>query len=222
METGTDQKEEILNHTYLEKGDYEVKLGLIVRNNKTGVIREACAVKPVKILRDKTEKAEFDKREIKPCPVINILDYDQAKTSNMFSAEKNISQDVVYRVEIKNSKIRLAHDDKAFTNLPAKYAVKENYLPGEKIYSYSIDEEPSLMATYPTFSEITGLGFELTRIIQVSIDDPAAKELNNLEKVFGVSTDVFFRKNDFSLTDAGTQLLDLVLGFLSKYPAFET
>ena len=218
---GDRSKGEILKHTYLEKGDYEVKLGLIVRNSKTGVIREACAVKPVKIFSDKTQKAAFDNREIKPAPVINILDYDQAKTYNVFSAEKNVSQDGAYRVEITNSKIRLAHDDKAFKNLPVKYAVKENYLPGEKVYSYSIDEEPNLMATYPTFNEILGLGFEQTRVIQVNIDDPAAKELNNLEKVFGVSSDVFFRKNDFSLTSAGTQLLDLVLGFLSKYPALK-
>ena len=218
---GDRSKGEILKHTYTEKGDFDVKLGLIVRNNKTGIIREACVVKPVKIFRDKTEKAEFDKREIKPVPVTDIFDYDQAKTDNMFSAEKNVTQDVAYRVEITNSKIRLAHDDKAFNNLPVKYYVKENYLPVEKVYSYSIDEEPNLMATYPTFNEISGLGFDQARVIQVRIDDPASKELINLEKVFGTSTDVFFRKNDFSLTSEGTQLLDLVLGFLAKYPALK-
>jgi len=214
-------KGEILNHTYLEKGDYEVKLGLTVRNNETGVIHEACAVKPIKIFSDKMEKAAFDKREIKPAPVNNILDYDQAKTGNMHSAEKYVTQDVAYKVEIINSKIRLAHDDKAFKNVPVKYAIKEEFLPGEKVYSYSIDEETSLMATYPTFNEISGLGFEQARVIQVTIDDPATKELNNLKKGFGVSSDVFFRKNDFGLTSAGTQLLDLVLGFLSKYPALK-
>jgi outer membrane protein OmpA-like peptidoglycan-associated protein len=214
-------KGENLKHTYLEKGDYEVKLGLIVRNNKTGVIRQTCAIKPVKIFSDKTEKSAFDNRERKPAPVINILDYDQAKTDNMFSAEKNVTQDVAYRVEITNSKIRLAHDDKAFKDIPVKYTVKEEYLPGLKVYSYSIDEESSLMATYLTFSEISGLGFGQARVIQVNIDDQAAKELNNLEKVFGVSSDLLFRKNDFTLTSAGTQLLDLVLGFLSKYPALK-
>jgi outer membrane protein OmpA-like peptidoglycan-associated protein len=218
---GNRSKGEILKHTYLEKGDYEVKLGLIVRNNETGVIHEACAVKPIKIFSDKMEKAAFDTREIKPAPVIDILDYDHAITKNVYSAEKYVAQDVAYRVEIINSKIRLAHDDKAFKNVPVKYAIKEGFLPGEKVYSYSIDEEPSLMATYPTYNEISGLGFEQARVIQVTIDDPAAKELNNLEKVFGVSSDVFFRKNDFSLTSAGTQLLDLVLGFLSKYPALK-
>jgi outer membrane protein OmpA-like peptidoglycan-associated protein len=212
---------ETLKHVYAEKGDYEVKLGLIVRNNKTGIISEACSVKPIKILGDKAEKAEYDKREVKPAPVPDIFSYDQAKTENMFSAEKSLSQDVTYRVEIINSKLRLAHDDKAFRDLPLKYALKENYLPNEKVYSYSIDEEASLMATYPTFNEISGLGFDRARVIQAVIDDPAARELNNLERVFGVSSDIFFRKNDFSLTPEGTQLLDLVLGFLSKYPSLK-
>jgi outer membrane protein OmpA-like peptidoglycan-associated protein len=209
---------EILKHTYLEKGDYEVKLGLFARNNETGVIYEACALKPIKIFSDKMEKAAFDYREIKPAPIINILDYDHAITENIYSAEKSALQDIAYRVEIINSKIRLAHDDKVFKNVPIKYSIKEGFLPGEKVYSYSIDEELSLMATYPTYNEITSLGFGQARVILVNIDDPAAKELNNLEKVFGVSSDVYFRKNDFSLTSAGTQLLDLILGFLSKYP----
>ena len=54
-----------------------------------------------------------------------------------------------------------------------------------------------------------------------NLEDPAARELNNLKRVFGTSTDTFFRKNAFRLTSAGTQLLDLVLGFLSKYPALK-
>jgi outer membrane protein OmpA-like peptidoglycan-associated protein len=39
--------------------------------------------------------------------------------------------------------------------------------------------------------------------------------------VFGVSADSFFKKNSYSLASEGTQLLDLVLGFLSKYPALK-
>jgi outer membrane protein OmpA-like peptidoglycan-associated protein len=215
---GNRSKGDITKHAFLEKGDYEVKLGLIVRDNKSGLIHEACAVKPIKVLGDKMEKSAFDKREIKPAPVIDIRNYDHAIIGNMYSAEKNSIQDMAYRVEIINSKIRLAHDDRAFKNVPVKYSIKEGFLPGEKVYSYSVDEELSLMSTYPTYNEIFGLGFEQARVVMVNIDDPAAKELNNLEKVFGVSSDVYFRKNDFSLTSAGTQLLDLVLGFLSKYP----
>jgi outer membrane protein OmpA-like peptidoglycan-associated protein len=215
---GNRAESEILSHTYLEKGEYDVKLGLIVRNRNTGIIYEACSVKPLKIFSDKLEKAEFDNREVKPAPLINLFDYDYATTGDMYSAEKYLTQEAVYRVEIANSKIRLKSDDNIFKNVPKKYIVKEEFMPREKDYSYTIDEELSLMATYPTYNEITGLGYSNARIIGLNIEDPACRELNNLKRVFGVSADTFFRKNAFSLTTEGTQVLDLILGFLSKYP----
>ncbi|NTV80246.1 MAG: hypothetical protein HGA24_02325, partial [Candidatus Aminicenantes bacterium] len=130
-------------------------------------------------------------------------------------AEKYINQDVVYRVEIVNSKIKLKPDDNVFKNVPKKYKIKEEYLTAEKHYSYTINEELSLMAAYPAFNEIAGLGFPGARIIALNIEDPASREINNLKRVFGVSADAFFRKNAFSLTSEGTQVLDLVLGFLA-------
>lgn len=206
------------NHTYIEKGDYEVKLGLIVRNNKTGNIKEACSIQPVKIFGDKLAKAEYDRKEKSPAPIINILDYDYAVANNIYSAEKLINQDMVYSVEIVNSKTKLASNDKAFKNLPVKFRIKEEYQPGENLYSYLIDEELSLMATYPAYNEITNLGYANARVIAYTPEDPATRELNNIKRVFGVSSDTFFKKNSNSLASEGTQVLDLVLGFLSKYP----
>ncbi len=212
-------KGEKLNHTYLKKGDYEVKLGLIVRDGKTGLIKEACVIQPVRIFSDKLAKAEFDKREIKPEPVINVSEYDHAKINNLFSAEKNVNQNVVYRVEIVNSSTKLTLNNKVFTNVPVKYRIKEEFLHGEKLYSYFIDEEINLMATYPSYNEITNLGYTNARVITFKLEDAAAIELNNLKFVFGVSADIFFGNNNYNLTSSGTQLLDLVLGFMSKYPA---
>ena len=215
---GTRSKGEILNHSYFEPGDYDVKLGLIVRNSRTGEIKEACAEKPVKIFSSKLEKAEFDGRKITPDPVINILDYDYAAPQNMYSAEKYISQDAVYRVEIAVSKMKMKPDAEVFKKIPSKYSIKEEFIPGEKHFSYFIAEELSLMAAYPSYNEITGLGYPDARIVAVNIEDPPSRELNNLMRVFGVSSDTFFRKNALSLTSEGTQVLDLVLGFLTKYP----
>ena len=218
---GDRSKGEKLNHTYFEKGDYEVKLGVVVRNDKTGIIKEACAIQPVKIFSDKLAKTEFDRREIKPAPVIDILDYDYAIAKDVYSADKINNQDIVYRLELVNSKTKLASNDKAFRNLPAKFRIKEEFLPGENLYRYVIDEELTLMATYPSYNEISNLGFTNARVIAYTLEDPATKELNNLKRVFGVSADSFFKKNSYSLASEGTQLLDLVLGFLSKYPALK-
>ena len=218
---GNRSEGEKLSHTYFGKGDYEVKLGLIVRNKKTGIIKEACSILPVRIFSDKFEKNSYDKREVKPDPLINVLEYEYALPAKMYSSENYINQDVVYRIEIISSKWKLAHDDKLFKNVPAKYSIKEEFFPVQKSYSYTISEELSIMAAYPSFIEITSLGFTNARVIAYNLEDPAAQELNNLRRVFGSSTDTFFRKNDSGLTSAGTQLMDLVLGFLSKYPALK-
>ena len=218
---GNRSEGEKLSHSYLSKGDYEVKLGLIVRNKKTGVIKEACSILPVRIFSDKLEKNSYDKREVKPAPLINVLEYEYALPAKMYSSENYINQDVVYRIEIINSKRKLAPDDKLLKNVPKKYSIKEEFFPEQNSYSYTIAEELGIMATYPSFSEITSLGYTNARVIAYNLEDPAARELNNLKRVFGTSTDTFFRKNDSGLTSAGTQLMDLVLGFLSKYPALK-
>jgi outer membrane protein OmpA-like peptidoglycan-associated protein len=210
-----------LNHTYFEKGDYEVKLGVIVRNNKTGIIKEVCAIQPVRIFSDKLAKTESDKKTKSPVPIINILDYDYALISNIYSAEKLNSQDIVYSVEIASSKTKLASNDKAFKNLPVKFRIKEEFLPRENLYSYLIDEELSLMATYPAYNEITTLGYSNARVVAYIPEDPATRELNNMKRVFGISADAFFKKNSYTLASEGTQLLDQILGFLSKYPTLK-
>lgn len=206
------------NHVYSIKGDYDVKLGLVVRNSRTGYIQQACVVQPIRIFNDKLEKSSFDKREIKPLPLTDVFDYDHAFAENIFSAERSNNPDLVYRVEIVNSKTRLEPGNEIFKKVPVEFKIKEEYLPGEKKYSYFIAEELSLMAAYPAYNEIANLGYGAARVLTYTLVDPAERELNNLKRVFGVSTDIFFGMNNYSLTSAGTQLLDLVLGFMSKYP----
>jgi outer membrane protein OmpA-like peptidoglycan-associated protein len=210
-----------ISHEFTSKGDYIVKLGLIVRNDKTGVIQNACVTKPIKVFDNKQSKSEFDAIPVKPAPRINVFDYDHAYISDLFSAEKEYSKDMVFDVEILTSKTRLGPDNAAFKNIPSRYTLREIYFPDKKTYSYVVDEEISLMATYPSYNDISDVGFKNARIITYTLESPAARELNNLKRVFGLSADAFFKKNDFSLTSAGTQILDLILGFLSKYPALK-
>lgn len=217
---GTRTTGETLEHIFNEKGDFDVKLGVIVRNPKTGVIHQACALKPVTIFGNANEKKAFDNRVKASDPLLNVIDYDHAIARNIYSAEDN-NQDILYRIEIINSKLKLSPDDEMLKNVPDKFTVKEDYVPGQKSYSYTIAEELNLMATYPSFNEISNLGFTNARVIAIMPEDPAVKELNNLKRIFGVSADQFFGQNNYTLTSAGTQLLDLILGFMSKYPALK-
>lgn len=215
---GSRTEGEAVDHSFEKKGDYRIQLGLIVRNNKTGIIREACASRTIKVFDNEQEKTAFDKIPARAEPRMNIFDYDHAFIENRFSVEKDYNQDVIFIVEAVSSKMRLDPDNKLLKNIPSKYIVKEIFLPSEKLYSYIIGEELNLMATRPAFEELAELGYTNAKIRAYVPDDPATRELNNLKKVFGVSADNFFRKNENNLSSAGTQILDLVLGFLSKYP----
>lgn len=209
---------ESVDHSYEKKGDYEVQLGLIVRNKETGIIREACASKPIRVFENIQEKTAFDKVPVRPEQRLNIFDYDHAFIDSRYSVEKDYNQDVVFMVEALSSKMKQDPDSKALKDIPHKFKVKEVYIPSDKLYSYVVSEEMSLMAVRPAFEEISALGFNNARVRPFTLEDPAAKELNNLKKVFGVSADSYFRRNDISLSPEGTQFLDLILGFLSKYP----
>ena len=216
---GNYSKDGSTQHIYPDKGDYDVRLGLIVRNENTGVIREVCSVKPIKVFSSTAEKEAFDRQSAEPAPVVDIFDYDQAVTSNVWSAENSLNEFIAYRLEVLRSKTKLEKTDEAFRRLPDKYTLRENFLSGESEFSYTIAEEHTLMANYPSYSEISKLGFTEAKVYPVVVEDPAERELNNLEKVFGVSTDFLFVRNTQTLSSAGTQLLDLVLGFMGKYPS---
>ena len=209
---------ESVRHKFKVKGEYEVKLGLILRQDKSKKIFEACSSKRIMIFPNNSEKTNFDASLKKPEEKINIFNYDHAFIKNLYSAEKEYNQDVVFQVEILSSKTRLSFNNKAFANVPKKYLIREVLQRADSSYSYIVDEERNLMDTYPTFNELIVLGFKNTRIRSFVLADPAAKELITLKKVFGVSTDVLFKQNDINLSSAGTQLLDLIMGFMAKYP----
>jgi len=207
----------IVSHLFKEKGVYNIKLGLILREEKTGKIFDACTSKHLSVFNDNREKTAFESQAIVPLPITNISAYDHAFIGNMYSAEQGFNQDVVFDVEILASKTRLGLGNDIFNNVPKKYLLKEIMLPADKMFHYIIAEEMNLMATYSTFNEITDHGYKETKIRAVVLEDQASKELNNLKKVFGVSADVFFMPNDFTLSSKGTQMLDQIIGFMAKY-----
>jgi len=95
--------------------------------------------------------------------------------------------------------------------------VKEVMERKDNTYSYIVAEEMNLMDLYPAYNRFLDLGYKDATIKPFILDDQAARELNNLKKVLGVSADALFRPDESSLSSAGTQLLDLIIGFMAKY-----
>ena len=62
------------------------------------------------------------------------------------------------------------------------------------------------------------MGFKDARIKTTLLLDPAEKELNILKKVYGLSADAFFVKNDYRISLGAYPLLDQITGLMNKYP----
>ena len=210
-----------VSHAYKAKGEYEVSLGIIGQNEKTKMIFNACTSKKIRVFDNNQDKKTYDILAKPPDSIPNIFNYDHVFVKDMYSVDKELHLDVVFHVEILTSKTRLNLDNIIFNNVPKKYTLREIRLKNENLFSYVIDEEMNFMSTYATYNEIVDLGYTDTKIRSFVLEDPASRELNNLKKVFGVSTDEFFNFNDFTLTSKGTQLLDQVIGFMLKYPLIQ-
>jgi len=208
---------EKVRHAFRESGQYDIQLGLIVRNGQSGKIFEAGSTVRINVFGTHIEKINFEAGQKTVPAVNNVTSYDHAFISNEYNAEKTFSQDVVFQVEVLSSGTRLGIDNSFFSKVPKEYEVKELLDTKDSTYSYIISEEMTLMDLYPIYNKILDLGYKDARIKPFVLDDPAARELNNLKKVLGVSADALFKAGDTNLSSAGTQLLDLIIGFMAKH-----
>jgi outer membrane protein OmpA-like peptidoglycan-associated protein len=73
------------------------------------------------------------------------------------------------------------------------------------------------MDTYIAYKELENEGYKDVRIKVEVLKDPAAKEIYNIKKIFGTSTDSYFDSYN-RLTSNAYLLLDQIIKILNKYP----
>jgi len=216
---GTRLLGESVKHSFKEKGEYLVNLGLSLRDS-AGIVRNTGVTKKIIVFNDMQEKGFLPKDASVKDPLPDIRTYSNAVIKTQFSAETEVSKEAVFQVELISSKIKIGVTSNLFRNVPKKYTVREIYDQDTGIYSYIIDQQMNLMATYITYKEISGYGFKNVRANISILKDPAAKELNSLKKIFGVSTDSYFDKNN-RLTSNAYLMLDQVVKIMNKYPGIK-
>lgn len=206
-----------VKHKFEIPGEEEVKLGVIIKEKNTGIISQRSVSKNITVVNTNQEAESHASRIKKSLPEINIHDYDHAVITNVYSAEKDIAQGAVFHVEIMTSRTRLGIDASVFKNIPSKYELKEIYNPNENIFSYIVDREMDLMATLIAYNDMIALGYKSTRVRTYVLENPAEKEIHNLKKIFGLSSDIYF-DNFNRLTSSGYLILDQIVRILEKYP----
>ena len=208
-----------ITHVFTEKGKFQIRLGLILKKNNSNKIKEVCVSRILNVFSNSTERDAYLKgsKNITPeFPEINK--YKHAIIDSLYSAKNDLQNSAVYQVMIFQSKIRNDITSNIFENIETQYTVKEIFHSNENFYSYIIDEKAIFMDAYPALQDAIDMGFNDARIITFIHTDPAEKELNNIKRVYGTSTDTLFEKNDFIISLGGFPMLDQIALMMKKYP----
>lgn len=210
-----------VTHSFKENGEYIVNLELIVKSETSGDIHKTGVSKKIVVLNNAQEKQSFLAKTTPSKALFRDLkSSENAILNTVFNAESEYRKDAVFKVEILTSKIKLGTNNKIFFNVPKKYTITEKYIPEDSTYSYCVDQQMSLMATFPAYFELYGLGFRNVKTKIFVLKDPAEKELHNLIKINGAFADSYFDNSD-RLTSNAFIMLDQIVKLMNRYPALK-
>jgi outer membrane protein OmpA-like peptidoglycan-associated protein len=213
-------KGEKVTHVFKEKGKYSVNLELALRADSGSFIRKTGISRKIMIVDNAQEMKQF----LAEAGVGNKMPMEVKKSSNTtilpkYSAETDYKKDAVFRVELLSSKTKV-DIGKTFRNIPSVYTVKESLDQYTNEYSYSVEQQLTLMATYPTYLKMAGLGYANVKVKMVVLMDPAERELNNLIRINGAFADTYFDFSD-KLTSNAFIMLDQIVKFMNRYPSLK-
>ena len=218
---GTRSTGDKVKHSYLKRGEYVVNLGMTLKSDSTGIISKTGISKKILLLNDLQEKTSYLAEKVSLKTEFNDPEnYKNVKINAQYIAEKRLQQDAVYVVELLSSKNKIALNNSIFKNVPKKYTLIEKFNPDSARYSYGVDQQMSLMATYPAYREIQALGFKDTRIKMYVLKDQSEKELHNLIKINGAFADSYFDSSE-KLTSNAYVMLDQIVKLMKKYSSMK-
>jgi outer membrane protein OmpA-like peptidoglycan-associated protein len=214
-------KGEKVSHVYKDKGEYEVNLELALKSDSTGLIKKTGISRKIVIFTDPQEgTAYLSKGGSLKKAVPDVRKSPNASILTRYSAESEFKRDAVFRIELITSKTKLDVKGNQFRNVPAIFTIKERFDPVGGIYSYTIDQQLSLMATYPSYMRMVSLGYKEVQVKMEVLTDPAEKELHNLIRINGAFADTYFDNSD-RLTSNAFIMMDQIVKLMNKYPVLK-
>ena len=216
---GYKQKGPEAEHSYNNTGEYIVQLGLLSDKDSLGISSRSCVYKKIVILEDYQAMAIYTakaKGELTALP--EIEESDQSEVNNLYSYQDALRQNAVFRVEILTTDTQLSIDTSLFDPLRGEYDIREIYLKGENLYSYTVGEEKDVLETYSIYNELIDLGYNNARVKSYILADMAEEELIELTKAFGEFADALFEFDKDRITTASYPILDRLVEIMNKYP----
>jgi outer membrane protein OmpA-like peptidoglycan-associated protein len=212
---------ENVTHTYTEEGEYVVNLGIIIRSDSKAVSHKTGISKKILILKDNEARtSSLAKKTSVKTSLPDIRKHKNASINTRYSAELEVKQDAVFIVELLSSRTKVDINGTTLGNVPKKYTIKEIFDSESKTYRYIVDQQMTLMATYPAFREMGSLGFKDVQIRVYVLKGLAEKELHNLIKINGAFADTYFDETN-KLTSNAFIMLDQIVKLMNKYPSLK-
>jgi outer membrane protein OmpA-like peptidoglycan-associated protein len=192
-----------------------------LKSGSTGSINRSGISKKILVVNDIAEKSLIlNKKASEKNSLPDIKNFENIKIDSHYSAETEYHNDGVFSIEIMSSKNKIGLNNIIFRSVPGKYTIREKHDQDYDIYSYVIDQEMSLMATYPAYREILALGFKEARIKMYVLKEPVEKELHNLIRINGAFADSYFDSSG-KLTSNAYVMLDQIVKLMKKYASLK-
>lgn len=204
-------------HSFKDAGEFKVNMGLTIRSDESGKIQKTGSSKKILVVENNSQKSAYQSARSNDKSLITHTEKNEnIRIIPLFSAESEFQNIAIFGIELLSSKIKLGINNRLFSNLHGVYRISEIYDKKEGVYRYVADEQINLMSTYYSYRQIGSSGFKGARIIIEPLEDPAARELNSLLRLFGTSADKYFdggRLSSFSYL-----VLDQLVNIMNKYP----
>lgn len=210
---------ESLKHIYTKQGEYNIKMGLILKSLVTGTRSIRIVSKKITVLNSAQERSLFMAAENEMNQRISdIKQIGNIKINSFYSAENDFIKESLFQVVLLSSSGKVELTSTNFKNVASKYGIKEIFDANEGKYYYVVDQQMNLMATYPIYSEMIASGFKDAMVRLCLLQDPAEKELYNIRKNYSLLTDANIDFNNRLTTNAYI-MLDQVVNMMNKNPA---
>jgi outer membrane protein OmpA-like peptidoglycan-associated protein len=215
---GTKGSGERVSHKFIKSGDFNVRLGLTLKSQTTGDIVKRVVSKKIKVFGGGQERTlSLAGNPVVKQRLTDISQIENIRVNRQYSAENKFMQEAVFQVVLLSSSTRKDLESTFFKKVPEKYSVKEIFDTETRLYSYIVDQQMTLMAAYPAYSEMVNLGYKDAVVRIFVLKEPVEKELYLIKKNYILLADTFFDGSNRLTTNAYI-MLDQVVTLLNKYP----
>lgn len=216
---GTRTQGEKVSHIFKKPGNFIVKMGVKTRSLTTGIIYNEGISKQVAVFNNQGERNDYlAARKSDKSGFSDFRKNSNLHIKTLYSAEEQTGNDIIYRVELSESKDRIGIRNSVFGKIPQKYTVEEEQdtISGNWHY-YLTDEYLSLMSAWPAWSEMVRAGFNNACVRIYIITDPVRKEIISLLRNYG-TTDEFYFDNYNRLRANAYLMLDQIVILMNRNP----